>query len=90
MVILDEPKYLGKARVKNEQYGYNYEGHVWRVLFIRLDDIEYEEPMQGLLEARTKWLRKAGFLGQVANLFRGKCRILANEKGDILSVEEFS
>ena len=90
IIVFDEPEYLGKAKVKNEKFGYNYEAHIWRGQFIRLDDIEYEEPMRGLLQIRTKWLRKAGFLEQVANLLGGKCRIMANDKGHILSVEDLS
>ena len=88
IIVFDEPEYLGKAKVKNEKYGYNYEAHIWRGQFIRLDDIEYEEPKQGLLQIRTKWLRKAGFLGQVATLLVGRCRILAERRGEIISVEE--
>lgn len=88
IIVFDEPEYLGRAKVKNEKFGYNYEAHIWRGQFIRLDDIEYDEPMQGLLQIRTKWLRKAGFLAQVMTLLVGRCRITTDEKGGIVSIEE--
>jgi hypothetical protein len=56
-IVLDGPKYLDITPVKNEKHGCNYEAHFWRVLFIRLDDIEYDASMPGLLRIRTKRLR---------------------------------
>jgi len=88
LIVLDNAEYKGRAKVKNEKYGYNYEAHIWLVDFLRVGDIEFEVPRKGLLQISTKRLREGGFLGSVQELFIGRNRLVADEKGRILSIDE--
>ena len=89
LIILDNAQYKGRAKVKNEKYGYDYEAHLWLVDFIRVGDIVFHTPKKGLLQIRTKRLHEAGLLGSVQELFVGRCRLLAEGKGRILSISDY-
>ena len=52
------------------------------------EDLALKVPKRGLLQIRTKWLRKAGFLAQVSTLLVGRCRLTTDEKGGVVSIEE--
>jgi len=89
VVVLQNPQYQGKARIKNKKYHYNYEAHIWKVEFVAINDMEFELPKNGLLQIRSRNLKLAGFADSVKDLFSRKSRIVADEKGRILSISDY-
>lgn len=88
VLVFQNPKYQGRARIKNNKYGYNYEAHIWKVELLRLNDATYDEPKTALIQIRARNLKLSGMDHLQANLFPRKTRLVADEKGRILSIDE--
>ena len=79
-------RYLGEAKIGLPGVKYTVRNHVWLVDFLRANNIDYSEPLPGLLTIwSVKW-HNAG-LGDPGTAFAGLCAINADRRRSILAIE---
>lgn len=88
VLVFQHPNYQGKTRIKNEKFGYNYEAHIWKVELLRFNDATYDEPKTALIQIRARNVRLWRMDHPQDDLFPRKTRLVADEKGRILSIDE--
>ena len=78
--------YAGEAKVKLTAEGYAVKNHVWIVDFYRANNVDFSEPVEGLLMVWSKKWRNAG-LGDPQGAFVGLCAVSADKGRTIIATE---
>ena len=78
--------YAGETKVKLTIESYAVSNHVWIVDFYRANNVDFSEPVEGLLMIWSKKWRNAG-LGDPREAFVGLCAVRAERGRDIIAIE---
>jgi hypothetical protein len=78
--------YAGETKVKLTAKGYAVKNHVWIVDFYRANNVDFSEPVEGLLMIWSKKWRNAG-LGDPEGAFAGLCAVSADKGRNIIAIE---
>ena len=78
--------YAGETKVKLTAEGYAVKNHVWMVDFYRANNVDFSEPVEGLLMIWSKKWRNVG-LGDPQGAFAGLCAVSADKGRTIIAIE---
>jgi hypothetical protein len=78
--------YAGETKVKLTAESYAVSNHVWIVDFYRANNVDFSEPVEGLLMIWSKKWRNAG-LGDPKLAFVGLCAVSADRGRNIVAIE---
>ena len=78
--------YVGEAGIQLHKDSYAVSNHVWLVDFLRANNVDFSQPVPGLLMVWSKKWRNAG-LGDPRTAFAGLCAINADKRRHILAIE---
>jgi hypothetical protein len=85
-MVIDNPRYQGVFRIRNEKFNCVYEAHVWLVSFVRVCSLDLRMPKRGLLQIKERWWPYANWPNPEIAL-RGRCTIVADRSRRISSVD---
>jgi hypothetical protein len=78
--------YADETKVKLKAQGYSVSNHVWIVDFYRANNVDFSEPVEGLLMIWSKKWRNAG-VGDPKAAFAGLCAVRADRGRNIVAIE---
>lgn len=84
--VFRDARYAGETRVRLTVDGYAVSNHVWVVDFYRANNVDFSEPVEGLLLIWSKKWRNAG-LGDPNGAFVGMCAVTADRKRNVTAIE---
>lgn len=84
--VFRNAKYLGEARIGISGVKYAIVNHVWRVDFLRANNTDFAESVEGLLTIWCRKWRNEG-LGDPRTAFAGLCAVNADKRRNIVAVE---
>ena len=84
--VFCNPVYLDETEIQLRQGGYAVSNHVWLVDFLRANNIDYSDPVPGILTIWSRKWRNAG-LDDPRTAFAGLCAINADMRRSILAIE---
>jgi len=79
--------YLGETKIVNNKHGYSFLNHVWLVDFLRANNIDFDEPVPGLLLIPYKKWRNAGLPSNPKDAFVGLSAVKADRHRNIIAIE---
>jgi len=78
--------YLGETKIQLHVDGYAVLNHVWLVDFLRANNRDFSEPVEGLLTIWSKKWRNEG-LGDPRTEFSGISAVKADRRRNVLAIE---
>lgn len=78
--------YAGETKVKLTVDSYAVSNHLWIVDFYRANNVDFSEPVEGLLMIWSKKWRNAG-VGDPKAAFAGLCAVRADRGRNIVAIE---
>jgi hypothetical protein len=84
-LVLKNPKFLGPFRIWNTKRGREYWAYVWFVDFLRANAKDFDNPLPGLMQIRTK-IWKNACLGLKPSDLKGKVELTADNARQIVSI----
>jgi len=79
--------YLGETKIVNNKHGYTFLNHVWLVDFLRANNIDFDDPVPGLLLIPSKKWRNAGLPSNPKDVFVGLSAVKADRHRNIIAIE---
>ena len=85
-IVFSNATYLGETKIRNYKRGYAQLNHVWLVDYHRVNHVNLDSSLHGLLLISSKRWR-FGCLPDPSKAFVGLCAVRADKRRDIIAIE---
>lgn len=88
-LIIEDGHYEGIFKIENLRFPGTYDAFLWTVIIHRVDSTDYTIPKKGLVQIKRNRYDSKRF-GHPIDAFKGKCSIIADKDGRIVSIEQIN